>query len=383
MGVAGLIVLLLDELLQKGYGLGSGISLFIATNICETIVWKAFSPATVNTGRGTEFEGAVIALFHLLATRQDKVRALREAFYRQNLPNLTNLLATVFIFGIVIYFQGFRVDLPIKSARHRGQYSSYPIKLFYPSNIPIILQSALVSNLYIIAQMLAVKFPGNFIVSLLGVWADTGSGGPGRASYPIGGLCYYMSPPESFGHILEDPFHACVYIAFMLGSCAFFSKTWIEVSGSSAKDVAKQLKEQQMIMRGHREKSMIHELNRYIPTAAAFGGLCIGALSVLADFLGAIGSGTGILLAVTIIFVVIIFVIIIFISIFVIIFIIIFIMNLNHLHLRHHGHHLCPHLHHCLLRHHHLHRESKPSSFTSSSSSLSSSSFSSSSSSSS
>ena len=40
--VAGLIVLLLDELLQKGYGLGSGISLFIATNICETIVWKSF-----------------------------------------------------------------------------------------------------------------------------------------------------------------------------------------------------------------------------------------------------------------------------------------------------------------------------------------------------
>lgn len=50
--VAGIVVLLLDELLQKGYGLGSGISLFIATNICETIVWKAFSPATVNTGRG-------------------------------------------------------------------------------------------------------------------------------------------------------------------------------------------------------------------------------------------------------------------------------------------------------------------------------------------
>ena len=77
-----------------------------------------------------------------------------------------------------------------------------------------------------------------------------------------------------------------------------------------------------MVMRGHRETSMIHELNRYIPTAAAFGGLCIGALSVLADFMGAIGyvlcgldivnrnimysiysrSGTGILLAVTIIY---------------------------------------------------------------------------------
>ncbi|KRY16618.1 Protein transport protein Sec61 subunit alpha isoform 2, partial [Trichinella patagoniensis] len=297
--VAGLIVLLLDELLQKGYGLGSGISLFIATNICETIVWKAFSPATVNTGRGTEFEGAVIALFHLLATRSDKTRALREAFYRQNLPNLMNLMATLFIFAVVIYFQGFRVDLPIKSARYRGQYSSYPIKLFYTSNIPIILQSALVSNLYMISQMLASKFSGNFFINLIGQWSDASSG---YRSYPIGGLCYYLSPPENLTHILEDPIHCLVYIIFMLGSCAFFSKTWIDVSGSSAKDVAKQLKEQQMVMRGHREKSMIHELNRYIPTAAAFGGLCIGALSVMADFIGAIGSGTGILLAVTIIY---------------------------------------------------------------------------------
>ena len=77
---AGLIVILLDELLQKGYGLGSGISLFIATNICESIIWKAFSPTTINTGRGPEFEGAVIALFHLLLTWPDKTRALQEAF---------------------------------------------------------------------------------------------------------------------------------------------------------------------------------------------------------------------------------------------------------------------------------------------------------------
>jgi len=299
--VAGLIVLLLDELLQKGYGLGSGISLFIATNICETIIWKAFSPTTINTGRGTEFEGAIIALFHLLATRSDKMRALREAFYRQNLPNVMNLMATVLVFGIVIYFQGFRVDLPIKSARFRGDYRSYPIKLFYTSNIPIILQSALVSNLYIISQMLASRFQGNFFINLLGQWQDVPGGGPSR-SYPIGGLCYYMSPPESFAAMYADPLHALLYIAFMLGSCAFFSKTWIEVSGSSAKDVAKQLKEQQMVMRGHRENSMIHELNRYIPTAAACGGLCIGCLSVMADFMGAIGSGTGILLAVTIIY---------------------------------------------------------------------------------
>jgi len=65
---------------------------------------------------------------------------------------------------------------------------------------------------------------------------DVGGGGPAR-SYPIGGLCYYLSPPETFQHVLEDPIHAVLYIIFMLGSCAFFSKTWIDVSGSSAKDV--------------------------------------------------------------------------------------------------------------------------------------------------
>merc|ERR1740138_395895 len=110
---AGVIVIVLDELLQKGYGFGSGISLFIATNICENIVWKSFSPFTINTGRGAEFEGAIIALFHLLITRSDKIRALKEAFYRQNLPNCTNLLATILVFVVVIYFQGFRVDLPV------------------------------------------------------------------------------------------------------------------------------------------------------------------------------------------------------------------------------------------------------------------------------
>lgn len=118
--VAGLIVILLDELLQKGYGLGSGISLFIATNICESIIWKAFSPTTINTGRGPEFEGAFIALFHLLITWENKTFALKEAFFRQNLPNVMNLLATVVVFASVIYLQGFRVEIPVKSSKYRG-----------------------------------------------------------------------------------------------------------------------------------------------------------------------------------------------------------------------------------------------------------------------
>merc|ERR1712028_50404 len=100
----------------------------------------------------------------------------------------------------------------------------------------------------------------------LGQWQDV-EGSMGQ-KIPVGGIAYYISPPTSFAEIVYDPFHAVFYLTFILTACALFSKTWIEVSGSSA----------------------------------AFGGMCIGALSVIADFMGAIGSGTGILLSVTIIF---------------------------------------------------------------------------------
>lgn len=172
--------------------------------------------------------------------------------------------------------------------------------------------------------MLAAKFSTNFFISLLGVWSViylffiypisplymcTFSGFEwwlpilshrrsmllpfaawkswscfGRSyslfslhNIYVGKLCFLQVYKYFLCHL-----HLCTYS----GKEQSFSKTWIDVSGSSAKDVAKQLREQQMVMRGHREKSMIHELNRYIPTAAAFGGLCIGALSVMADFIG-------------------------------------------------------------------------------------------------
>jgi protein transport protein SEC61 subunit alpha len=248
---------------------------------------------------GTEFEGAIIAFFHLLFTRKDKFRALKEAFYRDSLPNVMNLGATVLVFAVVIYLQGFRVEIPVKSNKYRGQQGSYPIKLFYTSNMPIMLQSALVSNIFFISQLLYKRFPDNLFVKLLGVWKSP-EGIP--QEFASSGIAYYISPPENFSAALSDPLHFVIYVAFMLFACALFSKTWIEVSGSSARDVAKQLRDQQLVMRGHREGSMYKELKRIIPTAAAFGGLCIGALSVSADMLGAIGSGTGILLAVTIIY---------------------------------------------------------------------------------
>ena len=297
--LAGVVIILLDELLENGYGLGSGISLFIATNICETIIWKAFSPTTYNTGKGTEFEGAIISLFYLLLTRHDKMRALKEAFFRSNLPNITNLFATMIVFAVVIYLQGFRVELPVKSNRFRGQQGTYPIKLFYTSNMPIMLQSQIIALIFFVSQTLYNKFPHNLLIRLFGIWE------PYQGSsqfFAVGGLAYYITAPHSLTQAFSDPIHFIIYLAFMLSSCAFLSTLWIDVSGSSPRDVANQLMGQQMSLRGHRDTSMLKELKRIIPMAAALGGLLIGALSVFADLCEAIGSGTGILLAVTIIY---------------------------------------------------------------------------------
>ncbi len=41
---AGIIVMLMDELVQKGWGLGSGISLFIMAGVAQSVIWDTFSP---------------------------------------------------------------------------------------------------------------------------------------------------------------------------------------------------------------------------------------------------------------------------------------------------------------------------------------------------
>lgn len=213
--MAGIIVLLLDEMLQKGYGLGSGISLFIATNICENIVWKALSPITIKSDSGTQFEGALISMFHLLATKSNKWDAFNQALYRHEAPNVINLLGTIFVVLVVIYFQGFKVELSLKHRRVRGVFYPYTIKLFYVSTFPIILQAAFISNIYFFSQILHRRFKGNWLIEILGKWKDVDFG---ARSVPIGGLAYYMSPPNDFAHFIGDPFHGMFYLLFITTS---------------------------------------------------------------------------------------------------------------------------------------------------------------------
>eukprot|EP01062_Namystynia_karyoxenos_P050947 TRINITY_DN397_c0_g1_i4.p1 TRINITY_DN397_c0_g1~~TRINITY_DN397_c0_g1_i4.p1 ORF type:complete len:521 (+),score=194.59 TRINITY_DN397_c0_g1_i4:124-1563(+) len=304
LAVAGVICLLLDEVLQRGYGFGSGISLFIATNVCETIIWKSFSFITVNAGRGPEFEGAITALFHQLLQNTNKVRALKEAFYRPHLPNVINLVATLAVFLVVVFFQSFAVTLPLVHSR-TGQQHPQRIKLFYTSNMPIVLQAAFVSNLYFLSQVLYKQFPSNAIVNCLGQWSspELAHSALGQ-SVPTGGLAFLVSPPQSLSEFIYDPFHVVFYITFVLSSCAFFSKTWIAVSNQTPNEVATQWYDRGLILPGHKQtkEHLKAQLDRYVPVAATLGGVSIGALTVAADLLGAIGTGTGILLAVTFVY---------------------------------------------------------------------------------
>ena len=84
------------------------------------------------------------------------------------------------------------MDLPVRSKQRRGHQQNYPIKLFYTSNMPIILQSALVSNLYFISQLLYKRYGGNILVQLLGKWQ----------------VCLLLSPHEAYCKAKELTSHS-------------------------------------------------------------------------------------------------------------------------------------------------------------------------------
>lgn len=292
--LAAILVTYLDEILSAGHGMGSAISLFIATNVCEEIFWKTFSPMSY----GNEYEGALINFFYLLVFKENKLAAIQGAFYRDFGPNINNLLATVFIFLLVIFLQGWQVSIGIHRTGVKSSTQPYAIKLFYTSNMPIILMSALISNVFFVSKMLYKRFGSFFLVRLLGRWKEASMGG---ASYPVSGLAYYISPPHSLTNMISDPLHGIIYIFFILGACALFSKTWAEISGQSPSNVYKQLKDQGFTGMGG-DRVMKMRLTMKINTASILSGIFVGVLTIAADFLGAIGSGTGILLSVGIVF---------------------------------------------------------------------------------
>jgi preprotein translocase SecY subunit len=294
---AGIVVLLLDELLQKGWGLGSGISLFIAAGVASSIWWDSIAP--MGPMADGKYLGAIVAFGQGLT--QGTSNLLGAVYRQQGLPDMVAFLTTLGVFAIIIYFNGMRVEVPVSYARYRGYRGKFPLKLFYVSNIPVIFAAALFGNIYFIAQILWQRYNSqnsNFWFNLLGKFTVQGT-----QYQPSGGLVYYVVPPRSLSLMLQDPLRALVYLILLIMGCVFFAVTWVEVGGMDARTVAKQLLDSGMQIEGFRRSEMpIRQvLQRYIPTVTILGGILIGLIAGTADFLGAFGSGTGILLTVGII----------------------------------------------------------------------------------
>ena len=289
---ASIIIMFLDETIQKGWGLGSGISLFIMAGVAQQILWSIFSPLPAGDG----FSIGIVPFFAESAIAGD----LADVFFRYNqLPSIFGLLLTAGIMLILVYTQGMKIEIPIVSTKYRGFSAVYPIKLMYVSNIPVILASALTANAVFIGQMLWANMNpanNNMFMNFL-VQFD-----PTSPSTPIGGLVYYITPPRGLDVVALDPMRAVGYVIFMIIIVVIFGKLWVELGGLSPKSAAKNLLDADVQVPGFRRSNQPIEalLNKYIPSVTLLGSGILGLLAGVSDVLGVFGSGIGILLMVDI-----------------------------------------------------------------------------------
>ncbi|MGQ9624533.1 MAG: preprotein translocase subunit SecY [Candidatus Bathycorpusculaceae bacterium] len=294
---AGIIVQLLDELVQKGWGFGSGISLFIMAGVAQQILWQCFSPGT----------GLFVGALSIVLAGNQPITDWIVGFGAY--PSFIGFIATIAAFLVIIYMEGIRVELPLSYAGYRGFRSRYPIKLLYVSNLPVIFASALFANIYIFSQlfwsMSGQPAPENasLWLNLLGQFRWNTQGGQNTLE-PIGGLVYYVTAPHSLADVAARPDRALGYLGILVAFCVVFSLTWLEVGGLGPSTVAKQLVDAGMQIPGYRRSGKAVEsiLKRYIPVVTVLGGVIVGLIAGISDFLGVFGSGMGILLSVGIIY---------------------------------------------------------------------------------
>ena len=289
---ASVIVMFLDELIQKGWGLGSGISIFIAAGVAQQILWSVFSPLPAG-------DGGSIGIFPYIG-QMVQYGDVAESLFRSNqLPSIFGLALTAGILLILVYTQGMKVEIPIVSTKYRGFAATYPIKMMYVSNIPVILASALTANAVFLGQMFWAQFNprnANQFLNVLGQFDPT------SPSSPIGGLIYYITPPRGLDALALDPTRGVLYVLFMIGIVVVFGKLWVELGGLSSKKAAQNLLDADVQVPGFRRSNKPIEslLNRYIPSVTLLGSMILGLIAGVSDVLGVFGTGIGVLLTVDI-----------------------------------------------------------------------------------
>ena len=280
IAIGGLIILFLDEVIMK-WGLGSGISLFIAAGVSKTVFVGLFSPF------GEIPAGRVFQIFYALSTANFSL--LKAA--------LAVIAFTIAIFAICIYAQSIKVEIPLAFSQLRGFGRRWPLNFFYTSNIPVILASAFLINITMMGAMLSSKG-----INILGEFDDSGN--------PISGIAYYLSAPHGMvtNMLLGTPItfdivvRAITYTISLILLCIIFSLFWVETANMGPEAVAEQILAIGMQIPGFRKDKRVltKVLSKYIYPLTIMGGIAVGLLAALADLAGALGTGTGILLTVMI-----------------------------------------------------------------------------------
>ncbi|MCH2267783.1 preprotein translocase subunit SecY [Candidatus Thalassarchaeum betae] len=325
------LVFLLDELVSK-WGIGSGISLFIAAGVAQSTFVGTLSPLPTVKGVPLSFDnppsGALPMIFYTLRTATNSQLVSQNGF-ELILLNHANpvaaLVSSIIVFLVVAFAESSKLELPLTHGKVRGHRGQYPIRLIYASNIPVILMAALLANV----NMFTLLFWSHPVLSTVpilgrnGAWskahwfgayevgATTPSDGFAWYSSMVNGVGDWLIPllnqtGDAYGHSLSQiMIHVFVYVFFMTAGSTVFAKFWIETTNMGAKDVAKQIERTGMQIPGFRKNPVVLEriLERYIPPVTLFSGAFVGLLASGADLLGTVGNatGTGLLLAVGII----------------------------------------------------------------------------------
>ena len=281
IALGGIIIVFLDEVISK-WGFGSGVSLFIAAGVSKQIFVRLFNPL----GDAGSPSGVIPHFISSLLSGMP------------DFMSLVPVATTLFIFGLVVYAQAMRVEIPLAFGSIRGFGRKWPLKFIYTSVIPVILAAALLINFKVWGQLLASRgFP------ILGTFSADGA--------PLTGLVHYLNPPTNFiwnlltfNIVFDEVLRVIIYTTFFVGASVIFSIFWMHSANMDSHAVAKQIQNSGMQIPGFRRDIRVVErvLDRYIPGLAVLGGAFVGLLAAFADFTGALAGGTGILLAVMIIY---------------------------------------------------------------------------------
>tara|TARA_Y100000310_G_scaffold299251_1_gene333916 strand:- start:1242 stop:2657 length:1416 start_codon:yes stop_codon:yes gene_type:complete len=289
--LGGIMILFMDEVVSK-WGFGSGISLFIAAGVSKGIFVQAFNwlPGPSGIAGLTYSSGAVPALFQSLTAGDPTTAGLMFAA----------LLFTAIIFVMVVYAQAMKVEIPLSFGMVRGHGVRWPLSFFYTSVIPVILVSALIANFQLLGSFL-----DNRGIPLLGTFTSAGQ--------PSSGFVFWVQPINLVKTIIQQntlfvgatPYlQALFYVLFLMVGAMVFSIFWVQTAGMDARSQAKQMMSSGLQIPGFRRDERVLEtlLNRYIWPLTIMGGLAVGFLAGFADITGTLSSGTGILLAVMIVY---------------------------------------------------------------------------------